>query len=38
LGISNIISRASLFGGQVSIVSAKDKGCKLSVQVPIHNL
>jgi PAS domain S-box-containing protein len=38
LGISNIISRAGLFGGKVSIVSAKGEGCKLSVQVPIHNL
>jgi PAS domain S-box-containing protein len=38
LGISNIISRADLFGGRVSIVSAKAEGCKLSIQVPIHNL
>jgi PAS domain S-box-containing protein len=38
LGLSNIVNRAELFGGRVSIVSAKGKGCKLSIQVPIHNL
>jgi signal transduction histidine kinase len=37
LGLSNIVSRADLFGGRASIVSAKGEGCKLSVQVPIHN-
>ncbi|MBS1917802.1 MAG: PAS domain S-box protein [Bacteroidetes bacterium] len=38
LGLSNIINRVGLFDGKVSIVSAKGQGCKLSVQVPIHNL
>ncbi len=38
LGLSNIINRADLFGGRVSIVSSKGQGCKLSVHVPIHNL
>jgi len=38
LGLSNIINRVGLFDGRVSIVSAKGQGCKLSVQVPIHNL
>ena len=37
LGLSNIVSRADLFGGRASIVSAKGEGCKLSVQVPINN-
>ncbi len=38
LGLSNIVNRADLFGGKVSIVSAVGEGCKLSIQVPIHNL
>jgi signal transduction histidine kinase len=35
LGLSNIISRADLFGGKVTIQSAPGEGCKLRVQVPI---
>lgn len=38
LGLSNITSRASLFGGKVSIVSANGEGCKLSVHIHIYNL
>ncbi len=38
MGLSNIISRADLFGGKVSIVSAEGEGCKLNVQIPINNL
>ena len=37
LGLYNIISRASLFGGKASIVSASGEGCKVSVQIPIFN-
>jgi len=37
LGFSNIFSRVHLFDGKISIVSAPDKGCKLNVQIPIHN-
>jgi PAS domain S-box-containing protein len=36
LGLSNIMSRADLFGGKVTIQSAPGQGCKLRVQVPIH--
>jgi signal transduction histidine kinase len=35
LGLSNIMSRADLFGGQVNIMSSPGHGCKLRVQVPI---
>jgi signal transduction histidine kinase len=35
LGLSNITSRADLFGGKVTIQSAPGQGCKLRVQVPI---
>jgi PAS domain S-box-containing protein len=34
LGLSNIMSRADLFGGKVTILSAPAEGCKLRVQVP----
>ncbi|WP_188934884.1 sensor histidine kinase [Puia dinghuensis] len=34
LGLSNIMSRADLFGGTVTIQSAPGRGCKLRVQVP----
>jgi PAS domain S-box-containing protein len=35
LGLSNIMSRADLFGGKVTIMSAPGDGCKLRVQVPV---
>jgi PAS domain S-box-containing protein len=35
LGLSNIRSRAGLFGGKMTIQSAPGRGCKLSVQVPV---
>jgi signal transduction histidine kinase len=35
LGLSNICSRADLFGGKVTIQSAPGHGCKLRVQVPV---
>jgi PAS domain S-box-containing protein len=35
LGLSNITSRASLFGGKVTIQSAPGNGCKLRVQIPL---
>jgi PAS domain S-box-containing protein len=35
LGLSNIMSRADLFGGRVTIQSAPGRGCKLRVQVPV---
>src|SRR5258708_26385336 len=35
LGLSNITSRADLFGGKVTILSAPGRGCKLIVQVPV---
>jgi len=35
LGLSNIRSRADLFGGKVTIQSAPGHGCKLKVQVPV---
>lgn len=37
MGFSNIFSRADLFDGKMSIVSAPEKGCKLKVQIPIYN-
>jgi PAS domain S-box-containing protein len=38
VGFSNILSRASLFDGKVSIVSAPQEGCTLQVQLPYFNL
>ena len=38
VGLSNIESRAHLFNGKVIITSAPGKGCKLFIQVPIHNI
>jgi PAS domain S-box-containing protein len=35
LGLSNINSRADLFGGKVTLQSAPGSGCKLRVQVPV---
>lgn len=35
LGLSNITSRADLFGGKVTILSAPGRGCKLRVQIPV---
>jgi signal transduction histidine kinase len=35
LGLSNIMSRADLFGGKLTIVSAPGEGCKLGVRVPV---
>lgn len=35
LGLSNIMSRADLFGGKVTIVSAPGQGCQLKVRVPL---
>ena len=37
LGFSNIISRADLFDGKISIQSAPERGCRLNVRIPIHN-
>jgi PAS domain S-box-containing protein len=37
VGLSNIESRAHLFNGEVEISTAPGKGCKLFIQVPIHN-
>ncbi|MBS1563238.1 MAG: PAS domain S-box protein, partial [Bacteroidetes bacterium] len=37
VGLSNIESRVSLFDGKVTIITAPGKGCKLFIQVPIHN-
>ena len=36
LGLSNISSRAELFNGEVNIVSAPGKGCKMKIHVPIQ--
>jgi len=36
LGLSNITSRAGLFGGKVTIQSEPGNGCKLRVQIPIN--
>lgn len=38
VGLSNIESRAHLFNGEVIITTAPDKGCKLFIKVPIHNI
>jgi PAS domain S-box-containing protein len=35
LGLSNITSRADLFGGKVMIRSSPGRGCQLNVQVPL---
>jgi len=35
LGLSNIMSRADLFGGKVTIQSSPGHGCRLRVQVPV---
>jgi PAS domain S-box-containing protein len=35
LGLSNIRSRADLFGGKVTIQSAPGRGCRLNVKVPV---
>ena len=35
LGLSNITSRAELFGGKVTIQSAPGRGCKLRIQIPV---
>ena len=37
VGFSNIIGRTDLFDGSISIITAPEKGCKLNVQIPIHN-
>ena len=37
VGLSNIESRAHLFNGEVIITTAPGRGCKLFIQVPIHN-
>jgi signal transduction histidine kinase len=36
LGLSNISSRAELFNGEVNIVTAPGKGCKMKIHVPIQ--
>jgi len=38
LGLSNIMSRADLFGGKVTIMSSPGRGCKLRVQVPVQGV
>jgi signal transduction histidine kinase len=38
VGLSNIISRAELFNGKVTIKTAPGKGCLLNIKVPISNL
>ncbi|MEP6748445.1 MAG: PAS domain S-box protein [Bacteroidota bacterium] len=38
VGLSNIESRAHLFNGEVIITTAPEKGCKLFIRVPIHNI
>ena len=37
LGLSNIMSRADLFGGKVTIKSSPGRGCQLRVLVPIQD-
>ena len=37
-GITNIISRAGLFNGQVKIEAAPGKGCSLSIAIPLINI
>ncbi len=36
-GIHNIISRAELFNGQVTITTSPGNGCRLNINVPISN-
>ena len=36
LGLSNISSRAELFNGEVNIVTAPGKGCKMKIHIPIQ--
>ena len=38
VGLSNIESRAHLFNGKVTITTAPKKGCKLFIEIPIHNI
>jgi PAS domain S-box-containing protein len=38
VGLQNIASRTELFNGQINIVTAPDKGCKLNIHVPISKL
>jgi signal transduction histidine kinase len=38
VGLSNIISRAELFNGRVTIKTAPGKGCSLNISIPISNL
>jgi PAS domain S-box-containing protein len=38
VGLSNIESRAHLFDGKVTIITAPRKGCKLFIEIPIHNI
>jgi len=38
VGLTNIESRAHLFNGEVIITTAPGAGCKLFIQVPIHNI
>jgi signal transduction histidine kinase len=38
VGLSNIESRAHLFNGKVTIITAPKKGCKLFIEIPIHNI
>jgi PAS domain S-box-containing protein len=37
VGLSNIVSRADLFGGHVFIETSPGKGCELVVQIPFEN-
>jgi PAS domain S-box-containing protein len=38
VGLSNIESRAHLFNGKVTITTQPKKGCKLFIEIPIHNI
>ena len=38
IGLSNIVSRTDLFNGKVNMVTAPEKGCKLSIHLPINYL
>jgi signal transduction histidine kinase len=35
LGVSNIMNRADLLGGTVTLISAPGQGCTLIIQVPV---
>jgi PAS domain S-box-containing protein len=35
IGLTNIINRAGVFNGEVDIVSAPGKGCKIGIQIPL---